>query len=97
MRGVGRFVYEGGANLLAELGRNSNTTQNVILRACDFIDLSREVFDFKQNRHPERSASPTYSVTAHSVGAQSKDLGRRLSYPPLLGAFQPPEPENMRM
>ena len=30
---------------------------------CGFIDLSVEVLDFKQNRHPERSASQIYRLT----------------------------------
>ena len=46
----------------------------VIPRACDFIDLSREVLDLKQNRHPERSASQIYRLTEGS-GAESKDPG----------------------
>jgi hypothetical protein len=33
------------------------------LGACDFIDLSREVFDFKQKRHPERGALQIYRLT----------------------------------
>ncbi len=47
----------------------------VILRACDFIDLSCETLDLPKTRHPERSASQTYRVPPHSVGAESKDPG----------------------
>jgi hypothetical protein len=58
------------------------------LGRCDFIDLSGEVLDFKQNRHPERSALQIYRVTQGLV-ARSRRTPRVLIYPWLLEAFQP--------
>jgi hypothetical protein len=50
-------------------------------------------FKLPQNRHPERSASQIFSVTQRLMGAESKDPEDEI-LSMLLGAFQPPKPEN---
>jgi hypothetical protein len=55
--------------------KSSTLNKIVILSARGFRDLSCEILDFKQNRHPERSASPIYPLIRLPCGAESKDLG----------------------
>jgi hypothetical protein len=66
--------------------KSSTSNKIVILRTCDFIDLSCEILDLKQNRHPERSASQIYRV-AERVVARSRRTPAALILPILLGAF----------
>ena len=74
--------------------------KNVILRVGDFFDLfvfsayQPVVFQaLQQSRHPERSASQIYRVKTALV-ARSRRTPAVLILPMLLGAFQPPKPEN---
>jgi hypothetical protein len=55
--------------------KSATSNKIVILRTCDFINLSCEILDLKQNRHPEQSALTDLSRDRTPGGAESKDLG----------------------
>jgi hypothetical protein len=69
------------------------------MRARDFIDLSREVLNFKQNRHSELSVSQICQVTVRLVRAVEEPVLSAAegtpavhNLPMLFGAFRPPKP-----